>query len=332
MNQLYPLKFKPILKDKIWGGSKLRDLLNKKEASNRAGESWEISGVENNISIVSNGFLQGNSLQELIEIYMGDLIGEKVFEQFGTEFPLLIKYIDAADDLSIQVHPNDEQALERHNSFGKTEMWYVIQADKEAELTIGFNQKVDKEHYLKKLNENKLLDILNHKPVKPDEVFFIPAGRIHSINKGCLIAEIQQTSDITYRVYDFDRRDEHGNSRELHTDQAVDAIDYSFEKDYKTHFTSQINNASKLVECKYFTTNLIVLNDAIERDAIKHDSFVIYMCIEGNAEIVLENEEITTISTGETVLVPAEIAHYYLKTLNKAKLLEVYIGQSENEN
>lgn len=329
--QLYPLKFEPIIKDKIWGGNKLKNMLKKAKASDKAGESWEISGVEGNISVVSNGFLAGNDLQELSEIYMGDLLGQKVFDKFGVDFPLLIKFIDAADDLSIQVHPNDEQAKERHNSFGKTEMWYTMQADKNAYLISGFNQKVNKELYLEKLNENKLLDILNKENVTNGDVFFMPAGRIHAIGAGCLIAEIQQTSDITYRVYDFDRRDENGNGRELHTEEAVDVIDYNVYDEYKTNYKAVTNNSQTIASCQYFTSNVIELNDAIERDMMEFDSFVIYMCVEGEATIACEHIEDTIIKSGETILVPAEIAHYYIKTSSKAKLLEIYIDTKNTE-
>lgn len=228
---LYPLKFNPILKDKIWGGSKLKTVLNKDFSPlPNAGESWEISGVEGDVSVVSNGFLEGNNLEELIEIYMGDLVGDHVYENFGIEFPLLIKFIDANDVLSIQVHPDDVLSKERHNAFGKTEMWYVIEADKGSELIVGFNQKVDKDTYIKKLEEGRLEEILNNEPVAKGSCFFIPAGRVHAIGKGILLAEIQQTSDVTYRIYDFNRTDDKGTPRELHTELAVDAIDYSFEK------------------------------------------------------------------------------------------------------
>ena len=325
MNQLHPLKFEPILMDKIWGGNKLNTLLNKENATDKAGESWELSGVEGNISVVSNGFLAGNNLDELIKEYKGELIGQKVFEVFGTEFPLLIKYIDACDDLSIQVHPNDKQAADRHNSFGKTEMWYVLQADEGAQLISGFNQKVDKEMYLKKLSENKILDLLNNETIKAGDVYFIPAGRIHAIGKGCVIAEIQQTSDITYRVYDYDRKDNDGNTRMLHTEEAVEVIDYDYSENYKTKYTSSINQPTELVDCKYFTTNLLEIDDNIERDMSSNDSFTIYMGIEGEAEIVLSNNDITTIRKGETILIPAVLSKYQINPKGSAKLLEVYI-------
>jgi len=325
MNQLHPLKFEPILMDKIWGGNKLNTLLNKENATDKAGESWELSGVEGNISVVSNGFLAGNNLDELIKEYKGELIGQKVFEVFGTEFPLLIKYIDACDDLSIQVHPNDKQAADRHNSFGKTEMWYVLQADEGAQLISGFNQKVDKEMYLKKLSENKILDLLNNETIKAGDVYFIPAGRIHAIGKGCVIAEIQQTSDITYRVYDYDRKDNDGNTRMLHTEEAVEVIDYDYSENYKTKYTSSINQPTELVDCKYFTTNLLEIDDNIELDMSSNDSFTIYMGIEGEAEIVLSNNDITTIRKGETILIPAVLSKYQISPKGSAKLLEVYI-------
>ncbi len=329
MNQLYPLKFRPIIKEKIWGGSKLKNLLHKKEATEKSGESWEISGVEGDVSEVANGFLAGNSLDELIDVYMGDLVGQRVFEEFGNQFPLLIKFIDASDDLSIQVHPNDALAAERHQSFGKTEMWYLVQADADARMLVGFNQAVDKTIYLDKLQNNQVLDIMNLDSVQPGDVYFIPAGRIHAIGKGCLVAEIQQTSDITYRIYDFDRRDEKGNARELHTEQAIDAIDFSFSKEYKTPYKKKSNTAANLVDCAYFQTNLLQLNDALERDMNHIDSFVIYLCVSGKAEIVTDNKVSTPIDIGETVMVPAEISHYYIYASPAAELLEVYIGNPQ---
>ena len=244
MNNLYPLKFTPICKDKIWGGNKLNEILNKEypELPN-CGESWEISGVQDEVSVVSNGFLKGNSLEELIEVYMGDLVGEKVYEKFGIEFPLLVKFIDANDNLSIQVHPNDELSMERHDAFGKTEMWYVVQADPGAKLISGFNRKIDKEGYLKYFKNGQLEEILNYEEVKAGDVFFIPAGRVHAIGKGIVVAEIQQTSDVTYRIYDFNRVDDQGNPRELHTDLAIDAIAYEYEANYRTDYKALDNQS-----------------------------------------------------------------------------------------
>lgn len=323
---LYPLKFNPILKDKIWGGSKLKTVLNKDFSPlPNAGESWEISGVEGDVSVVSNGFLEGNNLEELIEIYMGDLVGDHVYENFGIEFPLLIKFIDANDVLSIQVHPDDVLSKERHNAFGKTEMWYVIEADKGSELIVGFNQKVDKDTYIKKLEEGKLEEILNNEPVAKGSCFFIPAGRVHAIGKGILLAEIQQTSDVTYRIYDFNRTDDKGTPRELHTELAVDAIDYSFEKKYKTEYQSEINKTSELVRCPYFTTNLLEFDQPVEKNYIDLDSFVIYMCLEGAFEISYGEGEKIDVQKGETVLIPASLDDLILKPLQKTQILEVYI-------
>lgn len=328
MDGLYPLKFAPIYKDKIWGGNKIKSVLNKDFGKlPNCGESWELSGVEGNVSVVTNGYLAGNDLNELIEVYMGDLVGEEIYEQFGNEFPLLIKFIDANDDLSIQVHPDDEMAAERHNSYGKTEMWYVIQADKGAKLQSGFNQQVDQELYLEKLEKVKLTDILNFEEVTSGDVFFIPAGRVHAIGKGILLAEIQQTSDITYRIYDYNRRDDKGNTRELHTDLALDAIDYTVFPEYKTKYGSKVNESVELASCKYFTTNVLELNEILEKDYSQLDSFVIYICLEGR--VCIENiAGPEWIEKGETILIPASIEGVVLNPIaGYAKLLEVYIAE-----
>lgn len=327
MNELYPLKFTPIFKDKIWGGEKLKDLLNKDfpELPN-CGESWEISGVQDEVSVVSNGFLKGNNLEELIEVYMGDLVGEKVYEKFGTEFPLLVKFIDANDNLSIQVHPNDELAMERHDAYGKTEMWYVLQADPGAKLISGFNRVIDKEKYLTYFKNGQLEEILNYEEAKAGDVFFMPAGRVHAIGKGIVVAEIQQTSDVTYRIYDFNRVDDHGNARELHVDLAVDAIDYQFEKNYRTDYTAIDNVSVKLVDCQYFTTNILELSNSAERDFTDIDTFVIYCCLDGECTLTWEDQNIL-IEKGDSVLVPALIHNFTLSANNgsKVKLLEVYV-------
>jgi len=327
MNNIYPLKFTPIYKEKIWGGQKLKALLNKKFSKlPNCGESWEISGVENEISVVSNGFLKGNNLEELIEIYMGDLVGEKTYEKFGIEFPLLTKYIDAKDKLSIQVHPNDELAEERHGTFGKTEMWYVIQADKGAQLISGFNRPLDKKEYLKYFESGRLEEILNYEDVKAGDVFFIPAGRIHAIMGGIVLAEIQETSDATYRIFDFNRLDDHGNPRELHTDLALDAIDFKYEGDHRISYNPIENISTKLVECPYFTTNTLPLTKKVERDFAKRDTFVIYMCLEGEYTLSWE-EGNEVVKKGETILVPALINNFSLEPSNGniTRLLEIYL-------
>lgn len=325
MNTLYPLKFTPICLEKIWGGNRLKTLLNKKYDAKNCGESWEISGVEGNISVVANGFLKGNNLAELVEIYMGDLVGDKVYEKFGNEFPLLIKFIDPQDDLSIQVHPNDELSKERHNAFGKTEMWYVVDVTEGALINSGFNQPVDREKYIEYLENGNLIDLLKYDEVKVGDVFFIPAGRVHAIGKGSMVTEIQQTSDVTYRIFDYNRTDEKGNLRELHTELALDAIDFSYLDDYKTKYTPVPNKSTEIVSCKYFTTNILEFDKTIEKDYFKIDSFVIYITLEGNFEI--ETEAGTEkIAKGETVLIPANIDILKIKpTKGKVKLLEVYI-------
>ena len=324
MNKLYPLKFEPILKDKIWGGSKLHDILKKEKGSDKAGESWEISGVQDNISVVSNGFLAGNNLQELIEVYMGDLVGDEVFEKFGIEFPLLIKFIEAHDDLSIQVHPNDLLARERHNSYGKTEMWYILQAEKDARLTVGFNEKINKDIYLRHLKDKTLSKILHEEKVKSGDVVFIPAGRIHAIGAGIVLAEIQQTSDVTYRIYDYDRKDASGHLRELHTDLALDAIDYSLPDHYKIDYERSENKSSEVVVCNYFTTKFLKLNNLVEKDYNLIDSFVIYICVDGKFEIDYNGEETIKVTLGETVLIPADLKELKLKSDQSAEILEVY--------
>jgi len=319
---LYPLKFKPILKDKIWGGPRLREILGK-QASDRAGESWEISGVEGEISLVENGFLAGNSLHELAEVYMGDLLGDRIYERFGPEFPLLIKFIDASDILSVQVHPDDKLAGERHNSYGKTEMWYVIESD-QGELIAGFNRQLDRDQYLKSIREGTLKDILNHEAVKAGDVFYMPAGRIHAIGAGVLLAEIQQTSDITYRIYDWDRTDEQGNPRELHTDLAVDAIDFNYHSSYLTPYQSLMNSTVQVVDSAYFTTSVIQLDQIVEKDYNMIDSFVIYICVEGAAGITYPGGA-ESIRKGETVLIPAEMKNLAIVPTENTRLLEVYI-------
>lgn len=326
MEGLYPLKFTPINKDKIWGGNKIKTELNKDFGDlPNCGESWEISGVEGNISVVSNGYLAGNTVEELIEVYMGDLVGDEVFEAFGMEFPLLIKFIDANDDLSIQVHPDDKLSKKRHNAFGKTEMWYVLQADPGSKLQSGFNQQVDQEVYLEKLENNELTDILNFEEVSAGDVYFIPAGRVHAIGKGILLAEIQQTSDVTYRIYDYDRRDDHGNPRELHTDLALDAIDFTLFPEYKSQYEAKLNESVELVRCKYFTTNVLEINKVVEKDYNQLDSFVIYICLEGELQIETESGS-ETIQKGETILIPAVIESIRLNPISTTvKLLEVYI-------
>jgi mannose-6-phosphate isomerase len=319
--KIYPLQFQPILKDRIWGGTKLKTYLNKPITSEITGESWEISTVENDVSIIANGFFKGKSLNELINEFPEAVLGTKVYKQFGKQFPLLFKYLDAREDLSIQVHPNDELAKRRHNSFGKTEMWYVMQADANAKLIVGFKEKSSPEEYLKSLENKTIIDILDTKKVKKGDVFFLATGTVHAIGAGTVIAEIQQTSDITYRIYDFDRVDANGNARELHVDLALDAINYNV-VDAQKNYSKVENDANVMVDCPYFTTNFIPLDGAMKLDKNK-DSFSVYMCVEGSFEL-LYKEEKYDYKTGDTLLIPAEMTGFEIK--GKASVLEIYIS------
>lgn len=321
----YPIKFQPILKEKIWGGEKIKNILHKNSNASNIGESWEISDVDGDRSIVANGNLKGKSLQELITNYKAKFVGEKVFKQFGNKFPLLIKFIDAAKPLSIQLHPNDELAKKRHGSFGKTEMWYVIQADNDAGLIVGFKNEVDKNQYLQHLENKTLTEILNIDLVKEGDVYFIPTGRVHAISAGVMLAEIQQTSDITYRIYDWDRQDDQGNYRELHTEYALDAIDFSVQNDYKTSYTKKLNKNINIVECQYFTTNIISIDKEFNVDNSDKDSFVIYICVKGEIDIQLKNGMSENLKMGETILLPASLKKLKLLPCEHSEILEIYI-------
>ena len=320
---LYPIKFIPILKEKIWGGTKLKKVLNKKSPNNSIGESWELSGVSGDISIVSNGFLEGKSLNQIIETYKDKFVGHNVYKKFGDVFPLLFKFIDAQEDLSIQLHPNDDIAQKRHNSFGKTEMWYVVDADIESRLIVGFNDNYSKELFVKKLKSNRLIDMLNTIQIKKNDSFFIEGGTVHAIGKGSLIAEIQQTSHITYRLFDWNRKDSFGNHRELHTELALDAIDFTKKTNGKVEYSLDINKRTNLVDCIYFTTNKIIVNSIYNLNMQELDSFVVYMCIEGNVLVSVEKQK-EELKKGETIIIPAASKFVELSSDN-AELLEVYI-------
>ena len=319
-----PITFHPILKERIWGGDKLTTLFKKESTKTNIGESWELSDVAGDVSVVASGELKGKNLKELITTYKGALVGDKVYKMFGNNFPILIKYIDAKTPLSIQVHPSNELAKERHNSFGKNEMWYIMQADENAELIVGFNQNVDKETYLKKLEEGNVLDILNTEKISKGDTFYIPTGRVHAIGAGVMLAEIQQTSDITYRIYDYKRIDaKTGKERELHTDLAVNAIDFKKYDSYKTAYHLKKNESSKLVHSPYFKTNIIQLNGAVKKDYSNLDSFVIYMCVEGSMVVNCNNQPVS-LQVGQTMLLPAAIEKVKLKSEN-AKILEIFL-------
>jgi mannose-6-phosphate isomerase len=317
---IYPLIFKPIFKDRIWGGSKLKSLFGKDIPSDEVGESWEISTVGNDISIIANGLYHNLPLTDLIAQFPQEILGKKVVAQFGSQFPLLFKFLDASEDLSIQVHPNDELAQKRHNSFGKTEMWYIIQAEENARNIIGFSEQSSAEQYLEKLKNKELLSILQEEKVKKGDVFFLETGTVHAIGKGIVLAEIQQTSDITYRIYDWDRTDNNGNPRELHLDLALEAINYNPIQTRKTYSKTE-NTENTVVQSPYFTVNYIPLDGKMK---INKDSncFRVYMCTEGSFSILYNNEKYD-FEKGNTILLPAVLDNYELE--GKAELLEIYL-------
>lgn len=323
MSALYPLKFTPILKEKIWGGNKIETCLKHSHMPN-CGESWEISGIVNDESVVSNGFLAENNLNELMEIYLTDMVGEKNYEKYGLGFPLLIKFIDAQDNLSVQVHPDDTLAQEKYGQNGKTEMWHVIQADEGAGLYVGFNQKVTEQQYVSAVENGTLELLLKFYPVKEGDTFMIPAGTVHAIGKGVLLAEIQQPSDITFRIFDWNRVDENGKGRELHTEEALESIHFEENVgDFQVHYTPEKNKTVTLVHSPFFNTNLLDMDMQVEKSFGHLDTFVIYMCLEGSA-LLVSGDSKEHLGTGEVVLVPAEVDHMTIIPDPKAKLLEVY--------
>ena len=327
---LYPIKFIPFYKEKLWGGTKLTSVLDKDigDLSN-CGETWEVSALEGYVSVVENGRDKGKTLTALIAQYKEQLMGEKVYKKYGNDFPLLVKFIDANKDLSIQVHPNDELALSRHNSCGKTEMWYVVQADEDSSLISGFNQEMDKEKYLTYLEKGQIQKTLNTIEAKKDDVFFLPSGRVHTIGKGLLIAEIQQSSDVTYRIYDFDRKDADGNLRELHTAQALDAIDFQYypKAHYKHSYEEADNTLNELINCSYFQTNKLVLTKDYLRNYESVDSFRIMIFLEGNATLITD-ETTTSCVKGDVYLIPAQIKTLQIVPNKSVKLLETYVTDS----
>lgn len=322
---LYPLKFKPIYKEKIWGGEKIKTLLHKDFAPlSNCGESWEISGMPGNVSMVSNGFLRDNSLNEVLEIYLGDLVGEGVFDQFGEEFPLLVKWIDANDDLSVQVHPDDVTARRRHQCNGKTELWHVVDAAAGAGLYVGFKPGVDKAAYQQALQDGTLEQLLQFHEVNKGDTFFIPAGTVHSIGKGVTLCEIQEASDITYRIFDWNRKTADGKSRELHTEQALDVLDFEHQQDFKLNVAERFNSTTPLLRSSFFNLNLLAFDRPLEKVYAAIDSFVIYVCTEGKVRFVYD-EGMEELNIGETLLIPASMTEVRLFPQGRAKLLETYM-------
>ncbi len=319
---LYPLKFTPFFLDKIWGGNKISQVLGKDTGGlPNCGETWELSGVKGRISVVADGPLAGRSLDELMQEYKEELAGTTVFKEYGTEFPLLIKFIDAAEDLSIQVHPDDDLAAARHKGKGKTEMWYIMDADPGATLIAGFNQPMNREKYLEYFHSGAIEEVLNREEVSPGDVFYIPAGRIHTIGKGIMLAEIQQTSDITYRIYDFDRRDSEGNLRELHTEMAVDALDFKYREAYKTPYSRRKNHRNPVVDERYFSTNKLILDQPMTL-SLDGEKLKILICVEGSGRLQWEDGE-ASLTRGEVVLVPACLPEVKLVPAAELHVLEV---------
>lgn len=322
---LHPLRFHTHYLEKIWGGQRIQQVFGKSDpqASN-CGETWEISGVPGRPSIVSEGPLAGRSLAELTRFYGPLLLGKRNHSLYGEEFPLLLKLIDAADDLSVQVHPDDALARARHGSFGKTEMWYVLDAEPEARLIAGFSEEMSREKYLQAIERGTLMESLNRETVSNGDVFFIPAGRIHTIGKGILLAEIQQSSDVTYRIYDFDRPDADGNLRELHTQQAVDALDFATYSQYKDRVTEELNVWQTLVNSPFFTVQRLTMDNPFSVAEALLDSFEMVLVIGGQVTLTT-NEGSYELRPGEAILVPACVRSYELNPLGQSQLLRAFI-------
>lgn len=319
---MYMMKFDPILKQTLWGGDKINDYKHLNNSLTHIGESWEISGVPGHESVVANGPWKGTALPALIDRLGADLVGRDNYERFGTLFPLLVKFIDARLDLSIQVHPDDRLAHERHGCPGKNEMWYVIAAEPGAQLCAGLSHPISPEEYERRIADGSIEDVLCFHKLRAGDVFHIPAGRVHSIGAGAFIAEIQQTSDITYRIYDYNRRDDNGRLRELHTEWARDAIDYTVQADYRTHYTPHTNEPVELVSSPHFTTSLYDLTEDMHCDYSELDTFIIYICTKGAATLCDDAGSELAISQGETVLIPACTRSVHIRPDGHVCLLE----------
>ncbi len=320
---MQPIKFEPLLMQTLWGGEKIIPFKKLNSNLTQVGESWEISGVKGNETIVSEGEFKGKKLNELVEDLKGKLVGEANYKRFGNDFPLLIKFIDARQELSIQVHPTDELAQKRGKLRGKTEMWYIMNSDENARLRAGMKAKITPEQYKEMVENDTITEAIAEYQVKEGDCFFLPAGRIHSIGTGCFLAEIQQTSDVTYRIYDFKRKDKDGNYRELHTEEAAECIDYNVESDYRTNYTPMKNEGVGLVQCPYFTTAVYDLDEPMTLDYSELDSFVILIGLKGEGEVTTPDGYSTTLKEGETILLPATTAE--VKVSGTIKFLETYV-------
>ena len=324
---MYPLKFEPILKQTLWGGDKIIPFKHLNETLPNVGESWEVSAVEGSESVVANGADKGYTLPEMVRKYKDELVGEANYARFGNKFPLLIKFIDAKLDLSIQVHPADDLAKKRHNSMGKTEMWYVVDADKGAKLISGFSEQITPKEYKDRVHNGTFAEVLQTCAIEPGDVFYVPAGRVHGIGAGAFVAEIQQTSDITYRIFDYNRKDKDGKSRELHTSQAMDAINFTdVQDDFRTEYDRIQNEPVEMVASPYFTTSVYDMTEEITCDYSELDSFVIFICVEGACRLTDDNRNEITMCAGETELLPASTQEVTIVPEGeRVKLLETYV-------
>lgn len=318
-----PIKFEPVLKQTLWGGDEIIPFKHMHTHLENVGESWEISGVHGSETLVANGPYKGYQLNALVDLLKEKLVGKENYERFGAEFPLLIKFIDARQDLSIQVHPNDEIAHKQGKERGKTEMWYIMDSAPEAKLYCGLKQQITPDEYKQMVENDTICDALAQYEVKEGDVFFLPAGRIHAIGSGCFLAEIQQTSDVTYRIYDYKRKDKNGNYRELHTQQAAESINYQVEKNYRTDYVAQPNRAVSLVKCPHFNTAVYDLDEPMTIDYSELDSFVILIGMKGEGTIKDNEGNETSLKAGETILIPATTET--IKMEGTIKFLETYV-------
>lgn len=318
-----PLKFKPLLKQTLWGGDKIIPFKHLDIKEPNVGESWEVSGVPGSESIVSEGEYAGKKLNDVVAELKEKLVGKDNYDNFHNEFPLLIKFIDAQQQLSIQVHPTDEIARKQGKERGKTEMWYIMKSDPDAKLRSGLKQKITPEEYKEMVENDTITDAIAEYPVKEGDCFFLPAGRIHSIGKGCFLAEIQETSDVTYRIYDFKRKDKNGNYRQLHTKEAAECINYNVESDYRTEYVPAKNKGVSLVRCKHFNTSVYDLTEPMTLDYSELDSFVILIGITGEATITDNEGNETSLCAGESIVIPATTKIVDVK--GTIKFLETYV-------
>ena len=322
---LYPFKFSPIYKTRAWGGNTIyNNFLEDAPSDSNIGEAWLLSGLEDDMTEVSNGFLEENAINELTEVYMGEIVGDKVYDKFGHEFPVLVKLIDAKERLSVQVHPNNELAASRHSAYGKSELWYVIDSSEDGVLYIGFKKGVTKDKYLAALESGNIEELLNRVKVTKGDIYYIPAGTVHSIGAGVMIAEIQQTSDITYRIFDWNRKSSEGEPRSLHTELALGAINFDFTEVKNLRIDNPTANTATPIDTNdYFKTSIMDIDGVMDLDYGSRDSFTILLCLEGSGEIEYDTDALDTINKGELILIPSELEEMNLS--GKMRLIEVHV-------